>query len=348
MNSSSSHLHSLAAAASSSQGSYDPRYTQMLTYGTDVNNNPIRVSLVKLSDPTIVGTPYINTAQNNEWGSDIALPNPEGLTFTGVSAVTGYNNTSYIMLLSSEGNIGIIYQETGNQNWRWWGEMKDPGGNTFNWITTGTGDFNNLQVVLLKSDQTPHLLWQDNGNGSWAWGNLDNGGKTFQNVQLGKGNGGNLQAVLTGTDGLPYLIWQDQAGDAIGTWNWYGQLPTDGNTDFVQVQSAIGVYNDLQNVFIDTKNNNLYLIWQDNGSGAWYWGHRLPLNQDVFKGSIAFYTFAAGTGNISLIVYVGEASAEGGYDVYDITLDNSGTWAWGGFVEHINAVVGQTAVADLD
>jgi hypothetical protein len=163
MNDLSSHLQSLAAAASISNisGTYNPDYIQMIAYGFDVNNNPIRVSLVSLSDPTQLGRPYLNVYNRlaKAWGPDTALPNPDGLNFKAVSAITGPNDTSYIILLSNTGNVYIIQQEIQDQNWTWYGQLIDPNNNTFRWITTGIGNQNNVQVVLLTSDNTPFLFW---------------------------------------------------------------------------------------------------------------------------------------------------------------------------------------------
>jgi hypothetical protein len=334
------HLQSFAAA-STSQDPNVGSYSQQTTFGFDVNGNIIRVSLVKLSEPDRFqfGSPYLNVGNvaTDQWGPDIKLPNPQNLSFVAVSAMTGYNKTSYIILLSNTGKVYIIYQETTNTNWRWYGEMTESGGqtHTFTWMTTGIGNGNNLQVVLLTKTGTPYLLWQNYSNGSWAWGNLpyDNS-KTFSTVQLGKGNGGNLQAVLTGTNGLPYLIWQDNGN---GNWNWCGQLPTDGNTNFSQIQSFNSNSNNLQNVFLD-KNNNLYLIWQESGSGGWNWYGRLPLQGNVFNGTIAFYTIYpenADPNNLTFAVYIGKQVAPQSFDVYKINQNSAGTWTWGGFYKTI-------------
>ena len=316
-------------------------YTQLYSVGKDVEGQIFEAKIIngfpqyRLSIPNSKPTEYqpfeetidINGKTDTKFKAIAAMPE---LCFNGT--------TSYVVVLTEDGQVGFLYQETTYPKWRWYGLMqnKPPYLLSFNWIAVNTGDKGNAQVILINDTGTPALLWQDNLTGNWTWDWLPPNQKVnppqfnihLSTVQLGKGNNGNLQAVFTDQTGQPYLIWQNNNN---GDWSNLSKLPADTNTRYSLVQLAYGNNNNLQCVFQDA-NNNLYLIWQDSNNGNWTWYGRLPIGSEVGKKPIISYMLRESGNTLSLLI-VYEANSLEEYNVYRILQDANGKWSWKGFYQ---------------
>lgn len=320
-------------------------YTQLYSVGKDVRGQAFEAKLID-------GFPYyrllISNSESGEYQKFVeTIDGTTNIKFKAIAAMPGlcYNGTtSYVVVLTEDGQVGFLYQEISNNTWRWYGIMRYEEGykgqyGYYNWISVNIGNNGNAQVVLINETGTPVLLWQDNSSGSWTWDwlpvnnsiNPPNFDLHLTTVQLGKGNSGNLQAVFTGQDGLPYLIWQDNSN---GIWSLFGKLPGDQGSNYSLVQLANGNNNNLQCVFQDS-NNQLYLIWLDNNSGIWNWYGRLPLASEVNKSPIISYMLRKSGDTLNLLITY-ESNGPEGFDVYRILQDSKGIWTWEGLYKTTN------------
>lgn len=316
-------------------------YTQQYSVGKNVKGEVIETKLIN-------GFPYwrlvLANSEPNEYQKFQETIDINGKTDTKFKAIAAmpelsYNGTvAYVVVLTEDGQVGFLYQETTYTTWRWYGLMQNKPGylGYFNWIAVNNGDKGNAQVVLINDTGTPALLWQDNVTGNWTWDWLPPNQKVnppnydlhLTTVQVGEGNNGNLQAIFTGQDGKAYLIWQD---NFTGTWTNFGKLPgdpQDPNSFFTLIQLAYGNNNNLQCVCQD-ENNMLYLIWQDSGSGIWNWYGALPISLNLIHKPIISYMLKESGDTLSLLI-VYESDSADGYEIYKILQNAKGVWTWEG------------------
>lgn len=334
--------NSAQAANSSVNATTQSNYSQQHSVGMDATGQAIEASLIngfpyyRILIPHSKPTPYQKFVETIDGKTDAK--------FKAIAAIPAlcFNGTiAYVIVLTDKGQVGLLYQETTNLTWRWYGLMPNKAVyfGYFNWIAVNTGFNGNAQVVLINETGTPALLSQDNSSGNWTWDWLPpnysitppNYALHLSTVQLGRGYVGDLQAVFTGQDGLAYVIRQD---NNTGSWAFYERLPGDSNTNFTLVQIDNSYNNNLQCVF-QSMNNQLYLIWLNSSTGEWSWYGRLPIASEVGNKPIISYLLRKSNQTLNLFI-VYESSDPGLYDVYKILQDAKGVWTWQGLFTTTN------------
>ena len=120
------------------------------------------------------GVPYLiwQDLGTGRWNWYGALPHQAGISFFDVVA-TGEvgGNLQVICLGTADQAPYLMWQDSGNGSWHWYGALPDPQGLRFRQAATGFGNGGNLQVICVgANDGQPYLIWQAASTGSWYWG----------------------------------------------------------------------------------------------------------------------------------------------------------------------------------